>query len=90
MHGEMRLGNGVIMMGTVDESPSRQSPGTYVVVEDVDAHHARAVASGAAIVYPPEDTEFGTRRYRAKDLEGHEWTFGTYRPQTTAPDWQSS
>jgi uncharacterized glyoxalase superfamily protein PhnB len=32
----------------------------------------------AAIVYGPQDTEFGTRRYRARDLEGYEWSFGTY------------
>ncbi len=24
--------------------------------------------------------EFGTRRYRARDPEGYEWSFGTYVP----------
>jgi uncharacterized glyoxalase superfamily protein PhnB len=87
MHGEMRFGDGVIMLGSVEEAPATQSPGIYVVVGDVDAHHERAVAAGATIVYPPEDTEFGTRRYRARDPEGHEWSFGTYQPQTEAPKW---
>lgn len=87
MHGEMRFGDGVIMLGSVEAAPATQSPGIYVVVPDVDAHHQRAVAAGAAIVYPPQDTEFGTRRYRAKDPEGHEWSFGTYQPQTEAPKW---
>ena len=89
MHGEMRHGNSVIMMGSVDAAPAVQSPGVYLVVADVDAHFARAKAGGAEIVYPPEDTEFGTRRYRARDPEGHEWSFGTYQPQTKAPDWSS-
>jgi uncharacterized glyoxalase superfamily protein PhnB len=32
--------------------------------------------------YPPEETDFGTRRYRALDPEGYEWSFGSYRPAT--------
>ena len=87
MHGEMAWGNSVIMLGTVDAPVAMQSPGTYLVVDDVDGHHERALAAGATIVYPPEDTEFGTRRYRARDLEGHEWSFGTYQPHTEARSW---
>ncbi|MFO6465858.1 VOC family protein [Jannaschia sp. KMU-145] len=87
MHAEMRFGNGVIMIGSVDAAADHGSPGLYLVVEDVDAHHARAVAAGAGVVYGPQDTEFGTRRWRGTDPEGHEWSFGTYAPQTTAPDW---
>jgi uncharacterized glyoxalase superfamily protein PhnB len=52
----------------------------YVVVDDVDAAHERAAAAGARVVYPPEKTEFGTRRFRALDLEGYEWSFGSYAP----------
>lgn len=51
----------------------------------MDAHYERAGAAGAEIVYPPEDTEFGTRRYRARDVDGYEWSFGTYRPTTATP-----
>ncbi len=56
--------------------------GVYVYVEDEDAHYERARAAGAEIAYPPEDTDFGTRRYRALDLDGYEWSFGTYRPSS--------
>lgn len=87
VHGEMRHGNGVVMLGSVDQAPATQSPGVYLVVSDVDAHFAKAKAAGAEVVYPPEDTEFGTRRYRARDLEGHEWSFGTYAPSTSKPNW---
>jgi uncharacterized glyoxalase superfamily protein PhnB len=34
----------------------------------------------AEITSPPLDTDFGSREYHACDLEGHPWTFGTYRP----------
>ncbi len=84
-HAELRHGNGVIMLGTA-ELP-KGSPGLYLVVSDVDAHFARARDAGAEVLYPPEDTEWGTRRCRVRDPEGHEWSFGSYQPQTTAPDW---
>jgi uncharacterized glyoxalase superfamily protein PhnB len=52
----------------------------YVTVEDPDAHYERAKAAGAKIVIEPFDTDYGARNYCARDLEGHLWTFGTYRP----------
>lgn len=84
-HAELAYGDGVILMGTADLG--KGSPGTYVVVEDVEAHHANAMANGAQEVYPPEKTEWGTMRYRCKDPDGHEWTFGTYSPSTEPPSW---
>lgn len=84
-HAELVYGDGVVLMGTADLPPG--SPGIYVVVEDVAAHHAQALAEGAELVYPPEKTDWGTERYRVKDLEGHEWTFGTYSPSTEKPSW---
>ena len=52
----------------------------YVYVADLDAHHARAVAAGATITQPLSDTDYGSREYAATDREGHQWSFGTYRP----------
>lgn len=80
MHAELSHGDGVIMIGTA-EGATHGSPGTYVVVADVDDHHAKAVAAGAEVVHGPQDTPFGTRRWRGRDREGHEWSFGTYQPK---------
>ena len=49
--------------------------GVHVEVDDVDAHHARAVASGATILRAPEEPGVGFRIYTAEDLEGHRWMF---------------
>lgn len=91
VHAEMGFGNGAIMLGAATHTPPehtrRAAPaenGVYVYVEDVDAHCARAQAAGARIVIPPEDTEWGSRRYRALDPEGYEWSFGNYRPTPQA------
>jgi uncharacterized glyoxalase superfamily protein PhnB len=53
--------------------------GLFVTVDDVDAHHAQAVAAGATVIRPLEDSaEAGLRLYTAEDLEGHRWMFGQH------------
>jgi uncharacterized glyoxalase superfamily protein PhnB len=54
--------------------------GIYVVVDDDDAHYARAKDAGAEIVIDIKTQDYGGRDYTARDLEGHVWTFGTYDP----------
>jgi uncharacterized glyoxalase superfamily protein PhnB len=50
--------------------------GLFVVVDDVDAHHARARDAGATVIREPEEPGVGYRIYTAEDLEGHRWMFG--------------
>ena len=50
-------------------------------MDDVDAHHERAVAAGAEVVMELTDQEYGSREYAIRDPGGNVWTFGTYRPQ---------
>ena len=49
----------------------------YVVVEDPDAHCARARAAGVRILNEPHDAGDDLRGYSAADLDGNVWTFGT-------------
>jgi len=84
-HAQLRLGAGMIMMGSGGK-PDPKNPwstenyGTYVVVKEIDDHYARAMAAGAEIVRPIADTDYGSREYSARDCEGHLWSFGTYDP----------
>lgn len=75
-HAEVSLGPGIVMFGPGDAS----SQGVYVAVDDVDAHYERARAAGAEIIREIEDTDYGSREYTARDLEGHVWSFGSYLP----------
>jgi uncharacterized glyoxalase superfamily protein PhnB len=84
-HSEMRFGNGYIMIGTewTDHVASPASIGgkntqnVHVqLTEGIDAHCARAKQAGAVIVQEPTDQFYGDRTYRARDPEGHVWTFG--------------
>jgi uncharacterized glyoxalase superfamily protein PhnB len=48
--------------------------GVLVHVDDIEAHHARALANGAPTLSEIEDGGPG-RLYRTEDLEGHRWMF---------------
>jgi uncharacterized glyoxalase superfamily protein PhnB len=47
----------------------------YALVDDVEAHHARARAEGATVIQELSDTPFGARQYGCSDPQGHEWYF---------------
>jgi uncharacterized glyoxalase superfamily protein PhnB len=81
-HAEIRLGNGIVMLGTSrpDAPATRGGGGIYVVVKDADSHHARARSAGAEIVRGLDDTDYGSRGYSTLDPEGNAWHFGTYQP----------
>ncbi|MGH2587927.1 MAG: VOC family protein [Dehalococcoidia bacterium] len=93
VHAEMSLGPGVIMLASAEDAMGWMSPRDLpgvnqtisVYVEDVNAHYERAKAAGAEIVLDIADTNYGSRGYSARDLEGHFWNFGTYHPWTYQP-----
>jgi uncharacterized glyoxalase superfamily protein PhnB len=88
-HAELGWGPGMVMLGTVsDGSDGRLGADLgpswlYVVVDDPDAHHARAAAAGVEVVQGLHDEDYGSREYTARDPEGNLWTFGTYQPSPT-------
>jgi len=88
-HAQLRHGCGMVMLASgTDDSPWPQPPGgagVYLVVDDPDAHHARAVDAGAQIVMALTDQDYGSREYAARDPEGNLWSFGTYRPAAQRP-----
>jgi len=91
-HAELTLGGGMIMLGSCKDdeygrgfrSPHElggiETRSTYIVVTDADAVYARAVAAGAEIVRPLQDTPYGSREFGVRDPEGHTWSAGTYDP----------
>ena len=85
-HAELSFGSGVLMLNTASAAGAQAedwrdaTESVYVAVEDPDAHCARARAAGAEITRELEETDYGSREYSARDLEGRHWHFGTYRP----------
>jgi len=84
MHAEMRVADGVVMMGrpgpdyTDPAKSGRVHQLQYVYVDDVDAHHARAKAAGAKILTEPADQFYGDRTYAVEDPAGHQWSFAQH------------
>jgi len=81
-HALVEFGDGVIGIGTQGAhgaiSPKRagvESQYISVYIDDVDAHHQRALAAGARIARGPRDHSSGGRSYEVFDLEGHRWRF---------------
>jgi uncharacterized glyoxalase superfamily protein PhnB len=92
VHAELSwpLGGGVMLGSTRDGADDHwpAPPGSttcYVVTDDPDGLHDRAVGAGADVVTPLHDTDYGSRDFAVRDPEGNRWTFGTYRGHPRRP-----
>lgn len=96
MHSEMRYGDALIMVGN-EWSDDHRSPASiggkntqtvHIKLDDgIDTHCERARKAGAEILAEPEDQFYGDRTYRARDPEGHIWTFGQAVRRMTREEW---
>ncbi len=82
-HLEMRLGDGVVMVGSewsADIRSPRSVGGKNTqsihlhIDTDVDAHCDRVRAAGGDVFAEPQTQFYGDRTYRCRDPEGHIWT----------------
>lgn len=93
-HAQLRLGDCLVMLSSARDDDAQsiyrwrtpaEAGGVTMcvccVIDDPDAHHARAEAAGADIVTAPHDNEgYPGRSYNVRDPEGNDWDFGTYDP----------
>ena len=93
-HAQLTLGDGMIMLGSERDDVHGQVmrvPGpagtntqsAYVVVDDPQGVHDRAVEAGAEIVSPLENPEYGGTFFACRDPEGRVWNIGSYDPWHT-------
>ena len=85
IHAQIRWpGGGGVMLGDAERGDAFHLSLTfgpvsiYVVTDQPDALHDRAVAVGATIVRGLRDEDYGSRGFSATDPEGNLWRFGTY------------
>ena len=84
-HAEVALGESVLFLASLWKEVGNMSPKDlpgvhcqiWCRVDDVDAHFQRARERGATVINEPADQDYGERTYRAMDLEGHRWIFGS-------------
>lgn len=98
-HSEMTYGDGLIMVGSEwDESHkspaslgAKNTQSVHVhIASDIDGHCDRARLAGAVIEQEPSDQFYGDRTYRARDLEGHIWTFGQTVKMLSVSEWDKA
>lgn len=99
VHSQLRFGDGIVMVGP-EWSANHQSPlstggrCTQTISvhmdEDIDAHFARAKAAGAVIDEAPSTQFYGDRTYRARDPEGHIWSFGQTVEEIAPAEWDKA
>lgn len=84
VHSEMRIEDAYIVVDAewssyVASPLSTEQKNTQILYvrlrEGLDEHCDNARQAGAEILQEPEDQVYGDRSYRARDLEGHVWTF---------------
>ncbi len=92
VHSQLSYRGAMIMLGSNESSDfgkltalpedigNKVTQAPYLVVPDIDAHYARAKASGAEMVIDIKDEDYGGRGYTCRDPEGHIWNFGSYDP----------
>ncbi len=78
MHGEVRIGESVLMISEAGEQWAAQPAGIYIYHADADEGYRTALAAGAASVMEPADQPYG-RSCGVKDPHGNVWWI------TTAP-----
>ena len=85
IHAQIRWpGGGGVMLGDAEGGDAFHLSlpfgpvSIYVVTDQPDALHDRAVAVGATIVRGLRDEDYGSRGFSATDPEGNLWSFGTY------------
>lgn len=96
MHAELAYGGSVMMLGPVadndfgkylktpDETGEAVTQVVYILVDDPDAHYAKAKVAGAEILRDIQDQDYGGRDYTCRDPQGQIWSFGSYDPWAAA------
>jgi uncharacterized glyoxalase superfamily protein PhnB len=93
MHAQLTFGNGMIMLGTVnntkplanlekqpEELGGAETQAPYLVVSDIDTIYANAKNAGAKMLLDIQQQAHGGKAFCCSDPEGHVWHVGTFDP----------
>ena len=86
MHGEVRIGDSLIMMGEAREGWPAMPSALYLYVDDCDAWFRRAVSAGADVVEEPTDQFYGDRSAGVRDGWGNLWFLATHQEDVSSEE----
>jgi PhnB protein len=89
LHGEVRIGDSMLMMGGgIPGREFRATPNTHAIhlyVPDCDATYQQALQAGATSIDEPRDQEYGERSASLKDPAGNLWYVATNQGEGYTP-----
>ncbi|HYV31654.1 MAG TPA: VOC family protein [Candidatus Binatia bacterium] len=85
MHGEVRIGDSVVMMGEAWGESKPIAAALYLYVNDTDVTYRRALQAGATPLREPADQFYGDRSGGVKDPAGNQWWIAT-RKEDVSPE----
>jgi PhnB protein len=77
-HGEVRIGDSMIMMGKSNNDYSPIPAMLYIYVENVDETYERALKAGAKSIMKPADQFYGDRTAAVADPSGNSWWIASH------------
>ena len=77
-HGEVIIGDSVVMFSQSSDRHPAMPAAIYVYVPDTDATYRAAVAAGATSIMEPATQFYGDRNAGVKDSNGNQWWIGTH------------
>jgi PhnB protein len=72
MHGELRIGDAVIMFADTTADIAARPAGIFIYVDNVDETYKEAVASGCAVLMEPQQQPYGYT-CGIQDPFGNDW-----------------
>jgi PhnB protein len=89
LHGEVRIGDSMLMMGGgIPGKEFRSTSNTHALhlyVPDCDAVYKQALQAGATSLDKPRDQEYGERSGSVKDPAGNLWYIATHKGESYTP-----
>ena len=87
-HGEVDIGDSVIMMGQPQPGAKLMPAMIYLYVDDTDGTYKRALSAGAKSLEEPNDAFYGDRRAAVEDSQGNHWFIATHQEDPTPEQMQ--
>jgi PhnB protein len=85
-HGEVRIGDCMIMLSEASDNWPSLPASIHVYVPDCDATYKAALEAGATSVREPADQFYGDRSGGVNDKWGNTWWFGTHIENVSAEE----
>ncbi len=77
-HGEVRIGDSMIMMGKSNKDYASIPAMLYVYVENTDEAYDKALKAGAKSIMEPSDQFYGDRNAAVADPSGNSWWLASH------------